>query len=122
MYGAFVSLLRYRIPNYTAAAAFVTAVAQAAELATHHPDLKLTPGVVDLSLCTRQDGLWVTQKDVDLARRISEIAREHGLAPEPTAVTQLEIALDTAHEDVIGPFWSVLLSGSSEEQDLRLDL
>lgn len=107
---------RYRIPNYTVAAAFVVAVAQAAELVAHHPDLKLTPGVVDVSLCTRQDGLWVTQKDVDLARRISEIAQHHGLTSEPHAVTQLEIALDTAHEDGIGPFWSVLLSGSSENK------
>ena len=27
-------------------------------------------------------------------------------------MTQLEIALDTAHEDGVAPFWSVLLTGS----------
>lgn len=107
---------RYRIPDYTVAAAFVAAVAQAADTHEHHPDLKLTSGVVDVSLCTRDDGLWVTQKDVDLARRITGIAREHGLDPEPSAVTQLEIALDTADEDGVAPFWSVLLTGSSDNK------
>lgn len=43
-------------------AAFVAAIAAAAEAANHHPDLKLTYGAVDVSLCTHEDGLWVTQK------------------------------------------------------------
>lgn len=105
---------RFRAPDYTVAAAFVAAVAQATDAAGHLRDLKLTSGAVDVSLCTQEDGLWVTSEDVDLARRISAIAGEQGLEPEPTAVTQLEIALDTAHEDGIGPFWSVLLTGSSK--------
>lgn len=85
---------------------------QAAEAAGRHPDLKLTRGVIDISLCTRQDGRWVTQQDLDLARRISEIADEQGLRAEPGAVTQLEIAPDTAHQDRVAAFWSVLLTGS----------
>jgi 4a-hydroxytetrahydrobiopterin dehydratase len=103
---------RYSIPNYAAAAAFLTVVAQVAEADGHHPDLRVTHGVIDISLCTHEDGLWVTQKDIDMARRISDIARESGLEPRPTEVTQLEIALDTAQEDSAGPFWSVLLTGS----------
>jgi 4a-hydroxytetrahydrobiopterin dehydratase len=107
---------RYSIPDYNAAAAFIAAVAQAAEKAGHHPDVKLAYGVIDVSLCTHEDGLWVTQKDVDLAGTISEIAGQQGLVPEPTAVTQLEIALDTAHEDGIGGFWSALLTGSADNK------
>lgn len=103
---------RYLIPDYVVAAAFVVAVADAAEADNHHPDLKLTYGVIDLSLCTHEDGLWVTQKDIDMAQKISEIASEHGLKAQPGAVTQLEIALDTAQEDGVSPFWSVLLTGS----------
>ncbi len=49
-----------------------------------------------------------------MARKISEIARERGLKPEPAAVTQLEIALDTAHVNDAAPFWSVLLTGSPD--------
>jgi 4a-hydroxytetrahydrobiopterin dehydratase len=106
---------RYSVPDYVVAAAFVAAIAQIADDG-HHPELRLTPGVVDVSLSTHEDGRWVTQKDVDTARRISEAARKNGLAPEPTAVTQLEIALDTADEDTVAPFWSVLLTGSPDNK------
>lgn len=105
---------RYRTGDFSAGAAFIAAVAEAAGAADHHPDLTLTYGAVDVSLCTHEDGWWVTQKDIDLARRISEIARERGLEAEPTAVTQVELALDTAHVDRVAPFWSVLLTGSPD--------
>jgi 4a-hydroxytetrahydrobiopterin dehydratase len=107
---------RYLVPDYLAAAAFVAAVAEVAEADNHHPDLKLTYGALDVSLCTHEDGLWVTQKDIDMARKISEIAKEKRLAPEPASVTQLEIALDTAREDRVAPFWSALLTGSPDNK------
>lgn len=103
---------RFAIPDYVVAASFVTAVAQAAEAAGHHPDVRLTREALDVSLCTREDGLWVMQQDVAMARRISEIARQNGLEPEPGGVAQLELALDTAHEATVGPFWAALLTGS----------
>jgi 4a-hydroxytetrahydrobiopterin dehydratase len=107
---------RYRIADFTAGAAFAAAVAEAAEAAGHHPDLKIISGVVDVSLCTHEDGLWITQRDIDLAEKISQIARQQGLTPEPAVVAQLEIALDTANEDRIAPFWSVLLTGSPDNK------
>jgi 4a-hydroxytetrahydrobiopterin dehydratase len=107
---------RYLSPDYLAAARFVSAVAEVAEAADHRPDLRLTEGVIEVSLCTHDDGLWVTQKDVDMARTISEIAKELELTSDPGAVTQLEIALDTAHEDGLSPFWSVLLTGSADNK------
>lgn len=103
---------RYSVPDDVSAAAFVAALAQVAEADGHHAEVRLTHRAIDVSLCTREDGLWVTRKDIDMAGKISEIARQEGLRPEPAAVTQLEIALDTAHEDSIAPFWSVLLTGS----------
>ncbi len=105
---------RYRISDFTEGATFIAAIAVAADAANHHPDLKMTYGAVDVSLCTHEDGLWVTQKDIELAQKISEIARANGLTPEPAAVTQLEIALDTAHVNRVAPFWSVLLTGSPD--------
>jgi 4a-hydroxytetrahydrobiopterin dehydratase len=107
---------RYRIADFTAGAVFAAAVAQAAEAAGHHPELKIIGGAVDVSLCTHEDGLWVTEQDIDVARKITQIARQQGLTPEPAAVAQLEIALDTAHEDLVAPFWSVLLTGSPDNK------
>jgi 4a-hydroxytetrahydrobiopterin dehydratase len=50
----------------------------------HTARRETNPPVIDVSLCTHEDGLWVTQKDIDMARRISEIARQKGLEPEPS--------------------------------------
>ena len=103
---------RFRIPDFGTGAAFLADVAAAADAANHHPDVRLGYGAVDLALCTHDDGRWVTEQDIDMARTISAIAREHGLPAAPGEVTQLELALDTADEDRVGPFWSALLTGS----------
>ena len=105
---------RYRVTDFRAAAAFVLAVAEAAEKGGHLPDIKMTQDVVDVSLCTREDGLWVTEKDICMARKISEIARQQGLTPEPSGVTQIELALDTPDDARVAPFWSALLTGSPD--------
>ena len=57
---------------------------------------------------------WVTQRDVDLARRISEVAAEHGAHADTAGITNVELALDTAHEEQLAPFWSALLTGGQE--------
>ncbi len=107
---------RYRVTDFKAAAVFASAIAEAAAAEGHEPDLKMTQDVVDVSLCTREDGLWITGQDIGMARRISEIARQQGLRPEPAAVTQLELALDAADEKRVGRFWSALLTGSPDNQ------
>src|SRR6202161_1539285 len=83
---------RYRVKDFTAAAAFAAAIAEAAAAEGHQPDLKMNQDVVDLSLCTREDGLWVTEKDVGMARRITEIARQQGLQAEAAGGAELEAA------------------------------
>ena len=107
---------RYLIPNLTEAAGFVAEVAKVVEADSPHLEMRLAHGVLDLSLCTREDGLWVTRTDIDLARKIGAIAQANGLKADPSAVTQLEVGLDTAHEDKVGSFWSVLLTGSSDNK------
>jgi len=117
---------RFLTGDFVTGLRFVTSVAEAAEAAGHHPDVTLTYPLVDLKLIShdalvRADGgsperrvSWVTQRDIDLARRISEIALEQGIAAEPRAVTQIELALDTADLAAVGPFWAALLTGSGD--------
>jgi 4a-hydroxytetrahydrobiopterin dehydratase len=107
---------RYLTPNLARATEFAVAIAEAAEGDGEHLAMKLSHATVDLSLCSRDDGLWVSPKDIDLARKISAIAKRYGLEADPAAVTQLEVGLDTAHEDKVGPFWSVLLTGSVDNK------
>jgi 4a-hydroxytetrahydrobiopterin dehydratase len=58
----------------------------------------------------------VTQKDIDLARRITEIAAEQAATADPASITTIELAVDTAHAATIAPVWAVLLTGNTEAQ------
>lgn len=102
---------RFLTGDFARGMAFLTAVAEAAERANHHPDVRLTYGFVDLQLISH-DVSQVTTRDIDLARQISQIARDQDVAAEPGAVVELELALDTAELAVVGPFWAALLTGS----------
>ena len=104
---------RFRTGDFVTGLAFVSAVTEAAEGANHHPDVTLTYPWVDLKLVSH-DVSRVTQRDLDLARRISEIAREQDVSAEPSAVTEMELALDTADLAAVGPFWAALLTGSTD--------
>ena len=57
---------------------------------------------------------WVTEADVELARRVSEIAAEQAVEADPGSITAVELALDTAHAARIAPVWAALLTGSTE--------
>lgn len=107
---------RFLTGDFVRGLAFVTAVSDAAEQANHHPDVTLTYPYVDLSLISHDVGR-LTQRDLDLARRISEIAREQGIAAAPGSVAELELALDSADSAAVGPFWAALLTGSPDALD-----
>lgn len=96
-------------PGFSAGAALVQAVAEAADAADHHPDVDLRhPGRVHVALTTHAiDDL--SDADVTLARTISALAAAAGATPEPTAVQTVEIGIDTMDADRIRPFWTALL-------------
>jgi 4a-hydroxytetrahydrobiopterin dehydratase len=102
---------RFVTGNFARGLAFVTAVAEAAERADHHPDLTLRYSSVDLTLISH-DVSRITPRDLDLAGRISEIAREQGVGADPRSLTELELGLDTADLAAVGPFWAALLTGT----------
>jgi 4a-hydroxytetrahydrobiopterin dehydratase len=116
---------RYVVAGFGAGTRFVTAVGEAADALGHHPRVTMGNGYVDLKLLSadavyRDDAgvehvvEWVTQKDVELARRITEIAAEHAITADPASITTIELALDTAHAARIAPMWAALLTGSTE--------
>ena len=107
---------RFLTGDFVTGLGFVTAVTEAAEQANHHPDVTLTYPYVDLKLVSHDVGR-LTRRDLDLARRISEIAQERGIDAQPGAVTEIELALDTADLAAAGPFWAALLTGSADSVD-----
>ncbi|MBO3095440.1 4a-hydroxytetrahydrobiopterin dehydratase [Cellulomonas dongxiuzhuiae] len=118
---------RYLVDDFGTGARFVAAVGEAGDALGHHPSAALGTGHVDLKLVSadavyrddqgnEQVVEWVTRKDVDLARRISEIAVEHGLAAAPASVSVVELGLDTAGSATVAPVWAALLTGDAASQ------
>jgi len=104
---------RFLTGDFASGFRFVSAVTEAAEGADHHPDVTLTYPSVDVRLVSH-DVSGVTRRDIDLARRISEIAREQGIGTQPSVLTEIELALDTADLAAAGPVWAALLTGSPD--------
>ena len=118
---------RYLVPDFGAGARFVVAVGEAGDALGHHPRVSIGDGYVDLTLVSEdavyRDGEgtehvveWVTQKDVDVARRVTEIAAASDLTAEPGSVSHIELGLDTARSATIAPVWAALLTGSAASQ------
>ena len=116
---------RFVIGDFPIGVRFLTAIADAGRSAGHYPEVRMGASQVDLKLISDDaiyrdgDGTehrveWVTQQDVDLARRISEIAAEQSVAADPRSVTAMELVLDTANADQLAPMWSALLTGDDE--------
>lgn len=61
--------------DFATGLAFVDQIGHAAEAADHHPDITLTYPSVGVTLCSHDvDG--ITSRDVDLARKVSEFAKD----------------------------------------------
>jgi 4a-hydroxytetrahydrobiopterin dehydratase len=72
----------FRFADFTAAFAFMTAVALAAERADHHPEWSNVWNRVDI-LLTTHSARGLTAKDVALAKRIDALAAQLASAPAP---------------------------------------
>jgi len=116
---------RYAVADLAAGARLLAAVTDEVEDLGDHLRATVGDGYLDLKLISLdavhrdRDGKdhrieWVTRHDLDLARRISEVASEHGARADTTGIVNVELALDTAHEERLAPFWSALLTGGQE--------
>ena len=118
---------RFLITSFADGVRFMSAVGDLVAETGHAPEVRVGDGFVDVRLSSDdatapgsdQTVGNATQRDVDLARRISAIAASLGLTADPSAVAQLEIGLDTADRDAVGPFWAAVLTGDPKaHQDI----
>jgi 4a-hydroxytetrahydrobiopterin dehydratase len=118
---------RFVIPDFGTGVRFLSAIGEVAKATGHYPEVRMGTAHVDLKLIsddavyrddegTEHQVEWVTQQDLDLAGRISEIAAEHSLSADPRSVTAIELALDTANAATLAPMWAALLTGGTEAQ------
>lgn len=106
---------RFDTGSFVKGLELVTRITEAAEDANHHPDVVLTYPHVDVDLQSH-DVHGVTSRDIALARRISAIAAELGVASAPRDVSTLELALDVPDDEEVLPFWQTVL-GYTQPQE-----
>jgi 4a-hydroxytetrahydrobiopterin dehydratase len=118
---------RFVTGDFATGVRFLAAVVTVGEAVGHYPQVRMDTGFVELKLIsddaiyrddegTEHRVEWVTQRDIELARRISEMAADQDLGAAPASLTAIELALDTAHAAAVAPVWSALLTGGGEAQ------
>jgi 4a-hydroxytetrahydrobiopterin dehydratase len=98
----------YRVTTFEQGAKFVTAIAKAAEAVGHFPDVDLRPEGVTVRTASGEYGA-LSERDVEVARRISDAARRLQLEPDPSQVQVVAIAVAQPEGSDVGPFWAAAL-------------
>lgn len=108
----------YRPRDFVSGLAFVNRIGEAAQAANHHPDITLKYSLVAITTSSHDVG-GLTQRDLDLARAITEIAEEFGLEPDSAATTDVGVALDTADTPASVKFWQAVTGWSASEDAVQ---
>jgi 4a-hydroxytetrahydrobiopterin dehydratase len=113
----------FRTGSFAAGARLVDAIGGLAGLDDHHPDVDLRHGGVTVRLITITDDYYgLSGRDLELARRISALAREQGLLADPSAVQTVQVSIDALVGPEVLPFWRAVLGyeyrGDSPDEDL----
>ena len=109
--------------SFAAGARLVRAISELSDLEDHPPDVDLRPDGVTVRLLTRSDQYYgMTQHDLELARQISDLAREQGLTADPSAIQGFLVIPGAPNTAAVMPFWRAVLGyeprGDSPDEDL----
>jgi 4a-hydroxytetrahydrobiopterin dehydratase len=113
----------FRTGSFAAGARLVDAIGGLAGLDDHHPDVDLRHAGVTVRLITITDDYYgLSGRDLELARRISALARQQGLPADPSAVQTVQVSIDALVGPEVLPFWRAVLGyeyrGDSPDEDL----
>ena len=109
----------YRVGSFAEGAKFVAAIAEVAGAVGHYPDVDLRPEGVTIRTSSTVEGA-LSERDIELARRISEVARTLGLGSDPSQVQVVGIAVAQDTGADTRPFWAAALGydiGSEDAMD-----
>jgi 4a-hydroxytetrahydrobiopterin dehydratase len=98
----------FRLKSFAEGARFVAAIAEVAEAVGHFPDVDLRPDGVTVRTASGEYGA-LSDRDIELARRISAAARELQLEADPSQVQVVGIAVAQDAGIDVGPFWAAAL-------------
>jgi 4a-hydroxytetrahydrobiopterin dehydratase len=99
---------RFRTGSFAAGIALVNAIGRLADDAKHHPDVDLRSDGVTVRLRTQSMG-GLSEREVELARQISEAARELGVPVDLTDLQIVQVAIDALVIPDVLPFWRAVL-------------
>ena len=113
----------FRTESFAQGASFIHAISELPEVDEQPPAVDVRKGGVTVRTITYTDD-WFgpSTRDVELARRISVLARELGLTADPSAVQSVLIIPGATDITKVMPFWQALLDyerrKDSPEEDL----
>jgi 4a-hydroxytetrahydrobiopterin dehydratase len=100
----------FRTATLAEAARFVAAIGDLDGVDDHRPDIDIRHDGVTVRTITRSDDWYgMTRRDVEWARRISDVARELGLAADPSHVASFLVIPGAPKGVDVMPFWQALL-------------
>jgi len=100
----------FRTGSFAASARLVQAISQLPDVEEHKPDVDLRHDGVTVRLITYTDDYYgVSQRDVEMARQISTVARQLGLSADPSAVQSLLVIPGATSTVEVMPFWRAAL-------------
>lgn len=99
---------RFHSGNFATGVRLVERIGAVADQLGHQPDIDVRRRHVDVTLSGVDVG-GITERDVALAGRISQVAAELMIAAQPAAVSVVELALDTPDHGRIKAFWRTVL-------------
>lgn len=113
----------FRTGSFAVAARLVRAISELPRVDDHRVGIDLRNDGVTVSLITiADDYMGMSQRDVELARQISAIARELGVSADPSAVQSLLVIPGATDIKKVMPFWQAALGyeprRDSPEEDL----
>jgi 4a-hydroxytetrahydrobiopterin dehydratase len=113
----------FRTGSLAAGAALLGAISLLAGIDDHGPSVDVRQDSVTVRLLTRTDEYWgMSRRDVELARRISAIAREQGLSADPSAVQTLLVIPGAPETAAVMPFWRAVLGYEPRDDSPDEDL
>ena len=108
----------FRTGSLASGAQLVQAISELAGLDDHHPDIDVRHGGVMVRLITIAPGYYgLSERDLELARQISEVARRLGVPADPSAVQNIQVSIDSLAVPEVWPFWRAVLGYQDRGDD-----
>lgn len=113
----------FRTGSFAAGARLISTIAAAGGAGPHHPDVDLRHDTVTVRLLMETpDYMGMTTDDVELAARISELARGQGLSAATELIQTVQVTIDALVSADVMPFWAAVLGyerrADSPDEDL----